>query len=73
MSTLSQETLEALEKQTMQARLSELEKQFLIQKQSLDGLKDERDRALRWGILTLGGAVLAMASYIFNFIVSHLK
>ena len=33
----------------------------------------DRDKAMRWGILALGGAVLAMGSYIFNFVTSHLK
>ena len=73
MSLLSPETIDALEKQSMQSRLAELEKQFSIQKESLDGLKGERDKALRWGILTLGAAVVAMASYIFNIVTGHIK
>lgn len=32
----------------------------------LAALKLERDKALRWGVLSLGGAVMAMASYIFK-------
>ena len=39
----------------------------------VSSLITDRDKAMRWGILALGGAVLAMASYIFNFITGHLK
>ena len=39
----------------------------------VDSLMVDREKAMRWGILTLGGAVLAMASYIFNFVTGHLK
>lgn len=74
MSTLSQETLEALEKQNFQVRLIELEKQINIQKQVLDNLKDERDKALRWGIIALGTAVMGMGTWIVNlFTAGHIK
>ena len=33
----------------------------------------DREKAMRWGILTLGAAVLAMASYILNLVAGHLK
>ena len=36
-------------------------------------LTDDREKAMRWGILALGAAVLAMGSYIFTFVTSHLK
>ena len=39
----------------------------------VESLMIDREKAMRWGILTLGGAVLAMASYIFNFVTGHLK
>ena len=39
----------------------------------VESLITDRDKAMRWGILALGGAVLAMASYIFNFVTGHLK
>ena len=39
----------------------------------VNSLITDRDKAMRWGILALGGAVLAMGSYIFNFVTSHLK
>lgn len=39
----------------------------------VESLITDREKAMRWGILALGGAVLAMASYIFNFVTGHLK
>ena len=39
----------------------------------VDSLMTDREKAMRWGILTLGAAVIAMASYIFNFVTGHLK
>jgi hypothetical protein len=58
----SQETLNALAEQRLVA-LEEKVKQ----------LSDERDKALKWGILTLGSAVVGLATWIFNFIAGHLK
>lgn len=42
---------------------------------SIRALEDERNKALRWGISTLGLAVAGMASWIFNLITSggHIK
>ena len=74
MTSASQETLDALEKQSVQSRLLELEKQFTAQKAVLDGLKEERDRALRWGIIALGTAVMGMGTWIVNlFTAGHIK
>ena len=39
----------------------------------VNSLITDRDKAMRWGILALGGAVIAMGSYIFNFVTSHLQ
>jgi hypothetical protein len=36
-------------------------------------LSEERDQALKWGILTLGGAVVGLCTWIVNFVTSHLK
>ena len=74
MSDLSAETKDALEKQDIQVRLAELEKQALNQKAVLDSLKEERDRALRWGIIALGTAVMGMGTWIVNLFTSgHIK
>ena len=40
----------------------------------IKALQDERNRALKWGIMTLGSAVVAMGYWIFNAITGgHLK
>ena len=68
------EVRDALLKQSVEARLIELEKQFMGQEQSLDTLKEERDRALRWGIIALGTAVMGMGTWIVNlFTAGHIR
>ena len=62
----SPETEAALLAQQTDKRIKDLERQ-------VDSLITDRERAMRWGIMALGAAVLAMASYIFNFVVGHLK
>lgn len=36
-------------------------------------LTADRDQALKWGILTLGSAVIGLCSWIFNQLKEHLK
>lgn len=54
-------------------KAQETDKRILDLERAVLSLTTDREKAMRWGILTLGGAVLAMASYIFNFVTSHLK
>lgn len=42
------------------------EKEISEVKAELADLRLERDKALKWGVLSLGGAVMALASYIFK-------
>lgn len=58
----SQETTNALADKRLDA-LEEKVKQ----------LTEDRDKALKWGILTLGSAVVGLATWIFNFVTAHLK
>lgn len=68
------EVRDALLKQSVETRLTELKNQMDAQKQVLDGLKDERDKALRWGVIALGTAVMGMGSWIVNlFTAGHIK
>jgi len=60
--TVTQETTNVL----IDHRIQHLEK-------VVQDLLNERDKALRWGILTLGTAVLAMGTLIFKFIMQHIK
>ena len=62
----SPETEAALLAEKTDQRIKDLERM-------VESLITDREKAMRWGILTLGAAVLAMASYIFNFVTSHLK
>ena len=74
MATPSDETIAALEKQNVQNRLTELEKQFAAQKTLVDSLKEERDKQLKWGIIALGTAVIGMATWVVNlFTAGHIK
>ena len=70
MATLSEETLAALEKQSVLVRLLELEKQLLIQKVELDGLLGERDKALRWGIIFLGTLLMSLGTWVAMLVTS---
>ena len=36
-------------------------------------LVNDREKALRWGIMVLGAAVLAMGTYIFNLIAGKIQ
>lgn len=58
----SQETTNALADQ----RLDVLE-------EKVRKLAEDRDQALKWGILTLGTAVMGLATWIFNFLTGHAK
>ena len=40
---------------------------------AIHALQEERTRALKWGVGTLGAAVLAMGSWIWTTVTSHLK
>ena len=62
----SPEVEAALAAQKTAQRIDDLEK-------LVNSLITDRDKAMRWGILTLGGAVLALISYIVNFVTSHIK
>ena len=57
---------------TSETRIALLEEKQNALYNTVKALKDERDRALMWGVLTLGAAVIGMASWIWNFIVQHI-
>ena len=62
----SPEVEAALHTQQTEKRIEDLE--ALVK-----SLVNDRERALRWGIMALGAAVLAMGTYIFNLVTGHLK
>ena len=68
------EVRDALLKQSVEVRFVEIEKQMHAQQQEIELLCAERDKALRWGILALGTAVMGMATWIVNlFTAGHIK
>ena len=68
------EIREALLKQSNEARFGDIEKQLHAQQSEIELLCAERDKALRWGILALGTAVMGMATWIVNlFTAGHIK
>ena len=38
--------------------------------EAVQALKEERDKALVWGIVTLGTAVIGLVTWIFNYLVA---
>lgn len=76
MAAISTETHIALleEKQkAMEAHLQATDRDIVEANALILALQAERTSALKWGILTLGAAVLAMGSWIFNFLMGHVK
>ena len=52
----------------------QIDQEIKALKDQVASLASDREKALRWGIMVLGAAVLAMASWIFNFITTgHIK
>lgn len=62
----SPEVEAALHLQQTDKRIEDLE-------ELVTSLVNDREKALRWGIMALGAAVLAMASYIFSLITGKLQ
>ena len=69
MTDISQETHIALLERDIQAVKDE---QRTISLQ-VEALIIERDKALKWGIATLGALVLSMGAFIVSFVKDHLK
>lgn len=55
-------------------RQQEVENDIAEARSAIVALQDERNKALRWGVMSLGTAVLGMAYWIFNAVTGgHLK
>lgn len=50
-----------------------LRKEIAELRKDIDTLNREKEKALRWGIMTLGAAVLGMGIWIFNLITAQIK
>jgi hypothetical protein len=53
----------------LQQKLIHLEEELETVKDTQAGIQNDMGQALRWGLITLGGAVISMALWIF----AHLK
>jgi hypothetical protein len=69
MPTGSQETQNVL----TDREIAQLHSEVNQLRRELDALKSERDRALLWGVMVLGAAVLGMGTWIFNLLASKLR
>lgn len=54
------------------SHLDALEEKLQAQADEIAALKKERDRALMWGISTLGSALIAMVVWAVNYVGKHL-
>lgn len=50
----------------LQEKLKNLEMLAVASLKKIEALEEDRAKALKWGIMLLGTAVLSMATYIFN-------
>ena len=50
----------------LEEKVRTLEEHLERTDKQLKSLQNDRDNALKWGIMVLGTAVLSMASWIFN-------
>lgn len=58
----------------LQEAVKTLADKLAVTTDAIEALQDERNRALKWGIMSLGSAVLAMGYWIFNQITGgHIK
>jgi hypothetical protein len=69
MPDMTQETHIALLERDVLSVRAELEQMH----DEIAALQTERDRALRWGIATLGAMVLTLIGFIVTFLKDHLK
>lgn len=67
MQGLSPETREAM----LQWEIQALKRELKEIRDTVDGLNKDKEKAMRWGILALGTAVIGMGTWIFNLISSH--
>lgn len=69
MNEMSLETQVAL----LQKSVADMEKHIRTTDAAVVALRDERDRAMKWGVITLGATVISMGVWIFNFVTGSLS
>jgi hypothetical protein len=59
---------------TLREQLDAMRDRLSDMRTDVEALQEERNRALKWGVMALGSAVMGMAYWIFNAItVGHFK
>lgn len=57
----------ALLQQEIKQEIKQVKEHQVDQDKKLEALEKDRDRALRWGIMVLGSAVLSMAGWVAKY------
>jgi hypothetical protein len=61
------------DRENQEVTVAVLKEQVKVLTEIVEGLQKDRDSALRWGIATLGAAVLGLGTIAFNFFNATLK
>lgn len=61
------------DKDNSQVSIAVLQEQVKSLSTIVEGLQKDRESALRWGIATLGAAVLGLGTFIFSLFVNSVK
>lgn len=56
----------------LQEKISALEERLTVSEKRTAALVRDRDSAVKWGLMTLGGAVLSMGTWIFHLITANI-
>lgn len=61
------------DKENQEVTIAVLKEQVRVLTEAVESLQRDRDSAFRWGIATLGAAVLGLGTIAFNFYNATLK
>ena len=64
---LSPEIRAAIADRDRERDIADLKAEIVEMHKEIEAMKAERDKALKWGIATLGGIVMTLAGLIFGF------
>lgn len=70
---MSTEVENALRAQLIDQRFKALELANNLNTLKIEQLTSEKEKALVWGIVTLGSALIGLTVWVFNLVTGHLK